>query len=175
MKLLKLCITILLLMIFSTIGISEEIPGGIVPDIVDLFQKSSEKISPDSSDEIDQDVAVIMFINELDVKKTATYGDALSMFGFQPANPQTGSYRLKSYEDDSPLTKGMASLMTARYLKLNNSLMYNFFGIERYAYRECWSNGLFDELKSENDRMSGPELIELFAKINKRQRITDRG
>ena len=171
MKLLKVYISIILLMVLSTIGIGEEIRGGIVPDIVDLFHKSSEKIAPDESEEIRPEVAAIMFINELDVKKKATYGDALRMFGFQPENPQAGPYRLKSYKDDSPLTKGMASLMTVRYLKLGNSLMYNFLDIERYAYRECCSDGLFDELKSENDRMSGPELIELFTKINERQRM----
>ena len=132
-----LCINILLLMILSASGISQD------------------------------DISSIMFINELDSKKTATYGDALRMFRVQARTiPGSGSYLLEGYSDSSPLTKGTASLMTARYLKLNKSLMYNIFGIKRYAYRACLADKLFNEFGSENDMMSGSELIELFTKVD---------
>ena len=132
-----LCISILLLMVLSTSGISQD------------------------------DISSIMFINELDGKKTATYGDALRMFSFQVGTiSRSGSYLLKGHSDNSPLTKGMASLMTARYLKLSKSLMYNIFDIERYAYRACLADKLFNEFGSENDMISGSELIELFTKVD---------
>ena len=60
----------------------------------------------------------------------------------------------------------MASLMAARFLNLKKSLMYNKFDIERYAYRACLAHKLFSEFGSENDLMSGPELIEFFTKID---------
>ena len=130
-----LCINILLLMILSASGISQD------------------------------DISSIMFINELDAKKTATYGDALRMFQAKTI-PESGSYLLEGYYDNLPLTKGTASLMIARYLKLNKSLMYNIFDIKRYAYRACLADELFSEFGSENDMMSGSELIELFTKVD---------
>ena len=123
-----------------------------------------------SSFGISQDISSIVFINELDAKRTATYGDALRMFEFQEGTSRSGSYMLKGYNDDVRLTKGMASLMTARYLKLNKSLMYKIFDIERYAFRACLADKFFSIDGSENDLMSGPELIELFSKINEYKR-----
>ncbi|MCL1864179.1 MAG: hypothetical protein FWF73_00010 [Spirochaetes bacterium] len=117
-----------------------------------------------SSTAVSQDISQITFINELDGKSAATYGDALRMFEFQERN--SNLYMLKGYNNDARLTKGMASLMTARYLKLNKSLMYKIFDIERYAYRACLADKFFSIDGGENDLMSGPELIELLAKIN---------
>ena len=114
---------------------------------------------------IAQDISQIIFINELDGKTVANYGDALRMFGFQERT--SDSYMLKGYNNDARLTKGMASLMTARFLQLKKSTMYRIFGTERYAYRACVADKLFSIDGSENDLMSGLELIELFSKINK--------
>ena len=129
-----------------------------------------------SASAISQNMVPLLFINELDAKKTTTYGDALRMFRFHVrTNSRSGEYMLKGYYDDLPLTKGMASLMVASYLGLNKSLMFDIFGRERYAYRACLADKLFSESGSENDLMSGPELIELFAKIdefNKDRRIS---
>jgi len=119
-----------------------------------------------STNGIGQDISSIVFINELDGKKTATYGDALRMFEFQEITSGSDSYMLKGYNDEARLTKGMASLMMARSLKLNKSFMYNIFDIERYAYRACLADKFFSEFGSENDIMSGSELIELFAKLD---------
>jgi len=117
-----------------------------------------------SSAVVGQDISQIMFINELDTKRTATYGDALRMFGFQTGTlPE--SHLLKGYDDNSKLTKGMASLMIARHLGLQKSLMYRIFGTERYAYRACVAEKFFSAVGSEHDLMSGPQLIGLFGKI----------
>jgi hypothetical protein len=116
---------------------------------------------------IGQDISQIEFINELDGRSVATYADALRMFRFQVRTiPGSGSYLLKGYYDDLKLTKGTASLMIARYLKLKQSLMYRIFDIERYAYRACLAEKFFSIDGSENDLMSGSELIELFTKID---------
>ena len=126
---------------------------------------------------IGQDISQIIFLNELDNKSVATYADALRMFRFQVrtipgADFDSEAYFHKGYFDDLPLTKGMASLMIARILLLNNSFMYNIlynlfgFEIERYAYRACIAEKLFSADGSENDLMSGSELIELFSRVH---------
>jgi formylmethanofuran dehydrogenase subunit E-like metal-binding protein len=120
-----------------------------------------------SSSGIGQDMTQIMFLNELDGQSAATYADALRMFRFHLQIRPEGSptYLLKDYFDEVPLTKGMASLMMCRYIKLKKSLMYNIFDTERYAYRACLAEKFFSEYGSENDIMSGSELIEFFAKV----------
>ena len=118
-----------------------------------------------------QDMLQIAFINELDGKSVATYGDALRMFRFQVRTIEgSDSYLIKGYYDDLRLTKGMASLMIARFLHLNKSLMYNIFRGERYAYRACLAEKLFSRDGCENDLMTGPELIELFSRVNEFKR-----
>lgn len=113
------------------------------------------------------------FLSELDNKKTATYGDALTLFKLQSGSKNTTkenveikNYSLQNYDDGAPLTTGMASLMTAKYLDLRGSFLYMVFGTERYAYKACISSNLLNQNGSENDKMSGPELIELFSRIS---------
>jgi hypothetical protein len=122
-----------------------------------------------------QDATQINFINELDSKVSVTYGDALIMFRLQSGSSKTvksaassaeDPFSLKGYTEAAPLNKGMASLMTAKYLKLGGSFMYMIIGTERYAYKACIANGIFSGDGSENDKMTGPELIELFTKIS---------
>ena len=123
-----------------------------------------------------QDITQIGFLSELDNKKTATYGDALGMFKIQEGalsskKKDSGkeAFLLKGYENSAPLTKGMAALMTARYLDLGGSFMYLIFKTERYAFMACIANGMMNSDGGENDKMSGPELIELFSKISERK------
>lgn len=122
-----------------------------------------------------QDITQVTFLSELDNKSTATYGDALIMFKLQSGSSVSAkgksasgkeSYALQGYTEADTLSKGMASLMTARYLDLGGSFMYLILDIERYAYKACIANGIFSPDGSENDKMSGPELIELFSKIS---------
>ena len=142
--------SILLLTILSSSGISQ-----------DTEQTETDRDIPVI---VNQNMPQITFLSELDGKKTATYGDALRMFGFK-AGADSGAYSLKGYSEYSKLTRGMVSLMTARHLKLNDSLMYRIFDIERYAYRACLAEKFFSRDGSENDVMTGPQLIELFGKI----------
>jgi hypothetical protein len=122
-----------------------------------------------------QDVTQVTFLSELDSKSIATYGDALIMFKLQSGSSVSAkgrsassgeSYALQGYTEGDNLTKGMASLMTARYLDLNGSFMYMILDVERYAYKACIANGIFSPDGSENDQLTGPELIELFSKIS---------
>ena len=158
-------INILLLTLLSSSGIGQDISAETDQDIsAETGQDISTETDQVISTDIGQDVLQIMFINELDRKSVATYGDALRMFKFQTGT--SDSYLLNSYQDDSKLTRGMVSLMIARHLKLNKSLMYRLFEIERYAYKECMAEKFFGKPGKENDLMSGPQLIELFGKID---------
>ena len=120
---------------------------------------------------IAQDISQVMFINELDRKETATYGDALRLLKFQIgiiSDSDFDSYFFKGYHYDMELTKGKAARIVAWYLRLKQSLMYNIFKTERYAYRACVAEKFFSTDGSENDLMSGSELIELFSRVNER-------
>ncbi len=112
-------------------------------------------------------------LSELDNKEHATYGDALELFKLQTDSAigsrekdDSKSFILNGYEENSILTMGMASLMTARYLNLGGSFLYLIFGTERYAFKACVANNLLNANGSENEKMSGSELIELFSRIS---------
>ena len=118
-----------------------------------------------------QDMNQIEFLSSLDQKQTATYGDAIRLFALQEgkksAEVLTGTgIELGGYSQGDTLTKGMLAKMTARYLDLGGSLMYLIFGTERYAYRACIAYGIMREDGSENDIISGPELVEVMGKIS---------
>lgn len=115
-----------------------------------------------------QQISQAEFLSELDQKASATYEDALALFKFQSEAEKSNKadFSLQGYDKNDLLTKGMASLMTARYLDLDGSFLYLIFGTERYAYKACVSNNLFSKNGSENDKMTGLELIELFSRIS---------
>jgi hypothetical protein len=122
-----------------------------------------------------QDVTQVTFLSELDSKSQATYGDALIIFKLQTGSAVSSGKGKKSHSDPIALsgytekdilTKGMASLMAARYLDLGGSFMYLIFDTERYAYKACIANGIFSPGGSENDKMTGPELIDLLSRIS---------
>jgi len=122
-----------------------------------------------SSGGYSQDITQVTFLSELDNKPVATYGDALILFKLEfggAAASKKNTVSLDGYIESDLLTKGMASKMTAESLKLGGSFMYLIFGSERYSYRACIANGLFSEGGSENDKMTGPELIELLSRIS---------
>lgn len=99
-------------------------------------------------------------ISDIDRKVTATYGDAVALF-----KAETKKDVSLDYKNDAPLTRGMVALMTAKYLDLKGSFMYNLFGSERYAVKACIAEDLMDADSSENDLMSGAELLEVLGKI----------
>lgn len=99
-------------------------------------------------------------LSDLDRKAQATYGDAVALF-----KAETDKNVFLKYKNEAPLTRGMVALMTAKYLDLKGSFMYNLFGSERYAVKACVDEDLMDEDSSENDLMSGAELIEVLGRI----------
>jgi len=99
-------------------------------------------------------------ISDIDQKVTATYGDAIALF-----KAETKKDVSLNYKNDEPLTRGMVALMTAKYLDLKGSFMYNLFGSQRYAVKACIAEDLMDADSSENDLMSGAELLEVLGKI----------
>ncbi len=121
-----------------------------------------------------QDAGSLAFVNQLDDKASATWGDAVRFFvltmggqsaGFrkdiQFLNSRGISTNIGLAEGDT-LRKGAAALMVARYLKLSDSLWYSIFGTQRYAFRACASAGIMPANGSERDIISGPELIEIM-------------
>jgi len=118
-----------------------------------------------------QDMGQIEWLSDLDQKKTAVYGDAIRLFalqeGRQSVKPLTGTgIELDGYSQGDTLTKGMLAKMTARYLDLGGSIMYSIFGTERYAFRACIANGIMRADGSENDIISGPELLEVIGRVS---------
>lgn len=55
--------------------------------------------------------------------------------------------------------------MTAKYLDLKGSFMYNLFGTERYALKACIAEDIMDADSSGSDLMSGADLIEVLGRI----------
>jgi len=124
-----------------------------------------------------QNAGEVEWLSGIDKKAAVTYGDAAAFFVMQIGKSSSGfdnnqsalaaeGIALQGYSEESILTKGMLSKMTAKYLKLGGSFMYLIFKTERYAYKVCVANGIFTEDGSSNDVMSGPGMIEAFSKIS---------
>jgi hypothetical protein len=79
----------------------------------------------------------------------------------------------REYSADEPLRKGMLALMSARYLKLDDSVWYMLFGTERYAYAACVSGGVMRGGGSTSETVSGPELIEVIGILSSRTEGSD--
>ncbi len=104
--------------------------------------------------------AAIDRINDIEKKTTAAYGDAVALF-----KAETKKDVYLDYKNDAPLTRGMVALMTAKYLDLKGSFMYNLFGTERYALKACIAEDIMDADSSGSDLMSGADLIEVLGRI----------
>ena len=125
-----------------------------------------------------QDMGSIAFINDLAAKKEASYGDAVRLFA-QTAGRKSAGFKAdhqflldqkiawtNSYTEAEPLRRGTLALMTARYLKLDDSLMFAIFKIRRYAVAACAANGIMPPDGGEWDVLSGGELIEVMGIIS---------
>jgi hypothetical protein len=122
----------------------------------------------------------IEYIQNLARKEKATNADAVRLFVLQTGKTFTshndGVSQLVAnkllddgqYDENEPLRKGLLSLITARYLGLDDSLWFNMTGAGRYAYRMCVSEKLFRTGGSEYEYVSGSELLELMGKISAR-------
>jgi len=124
-----------------------------------------------------QDLNQLDWLNDLDGKSAATYGDAVKIFAIQTSG-RSSSFRadsslleksgiaLDGYSEGEELSRGMLAKMTARYLDLGGSLMYMVFGAERYAFKACVAEGIMRGDASENDIISGPELVEVLGRVS---------
>ncbi len=124
-----------------------------------------------------QGIGEIELLNQLDKKMTASYGDAVSLFMLQKGKSPSvfeqdsaallsEGIGLKGYNQDAILTKGMLSKMTTEYLKLRGSFMYLIFSSERYAFKVCVANEIFTPDGSSSDKLTGPEILEVFSRIS---------
>lgn len=122
----------------------------------------------------------IQFINDLAAKKTVTLGDAVTMYMYTLGRAPAGFdadvavlkgmklLKLKTYDREKPLRRGMIALIAARHLKLKGSLFFLMFDTQRYAHRACIAEEIMDANTSELDTLTGDELLEVIAKISER-------
>jgi hypothetical protein len=127
-----------------------------------------------------QSTATVEYLQNLSKAESATVGDAVKLFSLQSGKgyqnfdssssslKQEGILPDKQYSEQDSLSRGLLAFMVTRYLKLTDSLWFNLFGAERYAYNACASAKIMPEGKSEWDKMSGPDLIEMLGKISER-------
>jgi hypothetical protein len=142
----------------------------IIPVIIILLLISSISFG--------QNITNITFINEIADKEEATFEDGIRFImmltGKNPIAFQENIVKLNNegitqgiqLAKDSPLRRGVLSLMLARHLNLKDSLFYKIFKTERYAYRACIANDLMHYEGSEWDKLSGGELVEIMTKAS---------
>jgi hypothetical protein len=121
-----------------------------------------------------QEINQIEWLSQLDSKAIATFGDGKKLFymtfpEFSEKHKASPMDELNKYSDNSLLTRGMIAAIIARELNLKGSLFYMLTGLERYACRACIAEGIMSANSSENDLISGPELLDIMiqAKIAK--------
>jgi hypothetical protein len=71
------------------------------------------------------------------------------------------------YAPERTLTKGRASLMAARALRLKSSLMFMLLPLERYAFQALAVDGIFSASSSAGDPMSGVDLLDFVSAVGR--------
>ena len=125
-----------------------------------------------------QSMNVLNYVNELGDKKQASFGDAVKLIVLDMGENTSGfesdlsvlNARNKiaagySLSENAPLRKGVVARLIARYLRLTDSLVYNIFGTERYAFRACVAADIMIADGSEWDYVSGEELLEIMRRV----------
>src|SRR6056297_2939133 len=125
-----------------------------------------------------QGAANVALINQVADKPVVNTGDAVSMFvlildernrGFD-SNVATLKKRNivkdEKLTENDPIRQGQLARMIARYLDLNDSLMYFLIPSNRYALRACVANRIMTHQSSEWDLVSGGELVEIMSKVS---------
>jgi len=126
-----------------------------------------------------QSMSILNYVNDLGNRKQAVFGDIVKFIvldmgektlGFDSDlsvlnahNRIASGYNLP---ENTMLRKGVAARLIARYLSLKDSLLYNIFGTERYAFRACVAAGIMISDGSEWDYVSGEELIEIMGRVS---------
>jgi hypothetical protein len=102
----------------------------------------------------------LSFIEDLGKKNIATENDALILYKLIVENSSFSV--ISNTENNIPLKKGFIAYMVADNLKLTDSLFFMMFKSRRYAFRVCVAHNLLNADGSENDLMSGEDLIEFL-------------
>lgn len=122
-------------------------------------------------------------INELSSKQEAEIQDSIFLFVLElekkPADFKGNMTIVTNHgvlkqgiepNSTEKLTRGFLASMIARYKKLDDHLLYRIFESERYAFRACVAHGIMEYNGSENEIVSGEELIEIMSKISTTKR-----
>ena len=124
-----------------------------------------------------QGVADVEFLNQVADRPVATVGDAVGLFTMfygerRPAFSanlaflqQKGVAGGRALAEGDSLRRGDLALMSARYLRLGDSLMYAILGTGRYAVTVCVANEVMEPAGGEWDVLSGGELVEIVRKV----------
>jgi hypothetical protein len=117
----------------------------------------------------------IQYLDNLSIKQTASINDAFALYYFYKYNKNSNFkihrnaiIELKIIDSDKynnanlALRRGLLAKIVAVELNLKKSLMYLIFKNERYAYRACIAEEIMSPGKSNNDIISGQELIEII-------------
>ena len=145
-----------------------------------VINLSAQKKVKVESEDVSENIGYLQFVIDLGNKKNATFADTVKFFvivmGKETKNFEQ-DYRILLTENILPsekynpfmkINRGLLALMTAKYLKLNDSLFYLIFGGERYAYVACIADKIMEPNGSEWDKISGEDLIEIMTLISKR-------
>lgn len=145
----------------------------------------AQKRTADTAVPAGKTVDTVSYLHDLSKKELSSTEDSVRLFVLQTGRSYTdfssGVAELKAagllpdreYSADEPLRKGMLALMSARYLKLDDSVWYLLFGTERYAYTACVSGGVMRGGSSTSETVSGPELIEVIGILSSRMEGSD--
>ncbi len=120
----------------------------------------------------------VALINEIADKPVVSNGDAVTMFvliiderdrGFD-ANvsklKEKNILKDEQLKENDHMRQGQLARMIARYLDLNDSLMYFLVPSNRYAVRACVANRIMSYEVGEWDPVSGGELVEIMSKVS---------
>jgi hypothetical protein len=123
----------------------------------------------------------VTFVHEIAEKDVVSFGDTVRflvlILGKEPTSTLASDLNILkgagitaglNYTENIPIRKGMLAIIIADYLKLGDSLFYMIFKTQRYAFTACIANGIMDYDASENDSVSGGELIEIMSKVSER-------
>lgn len=122
----------------------------------------------------------IEYLQNMAQTKQVTMADAVKMFAMEIDKSDSSFEKEvsslikakilpdKKYNAEKPLRRGDLALMSARYLKLSDSIWYTIFGSRRYAYTACISAKIMTADGSEYDYISGPQLLETMRIISEK-------
>jgi len=118
-----------------------------------------------------QSIEAVFAIGEKSECTVADFSEMIPAFGEGFSGDVELPDRLASaagrYAPERRLTKGRASLMAARALRLKSSLMFILLPLERYAFQTLAVDGVFSASSSSGDPMSGVDLLDFVSALGR--------